>query len=51
MIAFSKTGGRYGLRWWFLDEWFEKNPKPFRIGLAYSFQQFDDIILKIMMLN
>ena len=46
VIAFSKTGGRVGYGGGFYDEWFEKNPKPFRIGLAYSFQQFDDIIFE-----
>ena len=46
VIAFSNTGGRVGYGGGFYDEWFEKIPKPFRIGLAYSFLQFDDIIFE-----
>ena len=45
LIAFSKKNGmRIGYGCGFYDKWFEKNPEPIKIGLAYSLQQRDDII-------
>lgn len=45
LIAFSrKNGMRIGYGGGFYDRWFKEYPDPIRVGLAYSFQQHDDIV-------
>ncbi len=44
VVAFSRDGDRLGYGGGFYDKWFSKNPSAVKIGLAYSFQQFDNII-------
>ena len=44
VVAFSRDGNRLGYGGGFYDKWFSKNPGTIKIGLAYSFQQFDDFI-------
>ena len=44
VVAFSRDGNRLGYGGGFYDKWFSKNPGTTKIGLAYSFQQFDNII-------
>lgn len=44
VVAFSSNGNRLGYGGGFYDKWFSKNIGTVKIGLAYSFQQFDDIV-------
>ena len=44
VVAFSIDGNRLGYGGGFYDKWFDLNPSTVKIGLAYSFQQFDELI-------
>ena len=42
-VAFDKKGGRIGMGKGFYDKYFESNPKPVKIGLAFEEQVFDSV--------